>query len=217
MATEVQTVVFLHGIGAGPESWDAQIGALPGGFTGVAPRITGLTDADEQEFSLAAAAAAVQDELDRRGIGRAHLCGLSLGGVVATRFAINYPERVASLVLSGSQVRPNRVLMTLQSVIMRALPARVVSQPGMSKQRLLDVLRAVGATDFRGELIRISAPTLVMCGMKDRPNLPAARELAAGIVGAELQLVPGAGHEWNVHEPDEFNSRLRAFYLQHQV
>ncbi|GAA2963261.1 alpha/beta fold hydrolase [Microbacterium schleiferi] len=213
MTPEAQTVVFLHGIGAGPDSWNAQIDALPEGFTGIAPTIAGLSDADDQEFSLTTAAAAVQDELDRCGIRRAHLCGLSLGGMVATRFAIDYPERVASLVLSGSQVHPNPALMKVQNAIMRILPARVVAQPGMSKQRMLAVLRAVGQTDFRAELAQISAPTLVLCGLKDSPNIPAARELAGGIAGAELQLVPGAGHEWNVQQAEEFSTRLNAFYL----
>ena len=214
MTSEAQTVVFLHGIGAGPDSWTAQIGALPEGFTGIAPTISGLTDADDQEFSLTVSAAAVRDEFDRRGVDRAHLCGLSLGGMIATRFAIDYPDRVASLVLSGSQVHPNPALMKVQNTIMRLLPARLVAQPGMSKQRMLAVLRAVGQTDFRAELAQISAPTLVLCGMKDRPNILAAKELAAGIAGAELQLVPGAGHEWNVQLAEEFSARLNTFYLQ---
>lgn len=209
----MQTVVFLHGIGAGPDSWNAQIDSLPEGFTGIAPRITGHTDAGNQEFSLASAAADVRDELDRRGIQRAHLCGLSLGGMVATRFAIDCPERVASLVLSGSQVHPNPVLMLVQNAIMRVLPARLVAPPWLSKQRMLTVLRTVGRTDFRAELAQVTAPTLVLCGLKDRPNLSAARELAAGITLAELQLVPGAGHEWNVHQAEEFSTRLNAFYL----
>ncbi len=213
MTPIAQTVVFLHGIGAGPDSWNAQIDSLPEGFTGIAPRISGLTDADDQEFSLTTAAAAVRDELDRSGVDRAHLCGLSLGGMVTTRFAIDYPERVASLVLSGSQVHPSPALMTVQSAIIRALPARLVAQPWMSKQRMLTVLRAVGQADFRAELAQITAPTLVLCGLKDRPNLTAARELAAGITGAELQFVPGAGHEWNVHQAEEFSTRLNAFYL----
>lgn len=212
MTSSAQTVVFLHGIGAGPDSWNAQIAGLPDGLTGIAPRIAGLTDADGEGFSLSAAAAAVRDELDRRGVKRAHLCGLSLGGMVATRFAIDYPDRVSSLVLSGSQVHPNPALMRVQNTIMRILPAKLVAQPGMSKQRMLAVLHAVGQTDFRSELSQITVPTLVLCGEKDRANIPAARELAAGISGADLQLVPGAGHEWNMQQPEEFSRRLNAFY-----
>lgn len=134
--------------------------------------------------------------------------------MLATRFAIDFPERAASLVLSGSQIRPNPTLMKVQNAIMRVLPARAVAQPGMSKQRTLSVLRAVAQTDFRNELTQITVPALVLCGLKDRPNIPAARELATGIAGAELQLVPGAGHEWNVHQAEEFNSRINAFYLR---
>ena len=212
MTPQAQTVVFLHGIGAGPDSWTTQIDSLPEGFIGIAPHIAGLTDGDDEEFTLSAAATAVREELDRRGVERAHLVGLSLGGMVATRFAIDSPARVTSLVLSGSQVHPNPALMRVQNAIMRLLPARVVAQPGMSKLRMLSVLRAVGETDFRGELARVTVPTLVLCGLKDRPNLPAAKELAAGIPGAELQLVPSAGHEWNIHQPGEFSARLNAFY-----
>ncbi|RCS62122.1 alpha/beta fold hydrolase [Microbacterium sp. JB110] len=210
-----QTVVFLHGIGAGPQSWDAQLSALPAGMAGVAVQLPGLRDGDTATFSLPAAARAVRDELDKRDAQVAHLCGLSLGAMVATWFALDYPERVASLVISGGQVHPNPVLMGVHGAIMRVLPSRMVTAPGMSKKPLLGVLDTIRRVDFRGELARIAAPTLVLCGSKDRPNLPAARQLAVGIPGAQLQIVPGAGHEWNTQMPDEFSARLGMFYSQH--
>ncbi|ALJ19714.1 alpha/beta fold hydrolase [Microbacterium sp. No. 7] len=205
------TVVFLHGIGVGPESWDAQVRALPDGFAGVAPRIAGLRDHDGVPFTLDGAVSALCDELDRRGLERVHVCGLSLGALVATRLAATRPERVASLVLSGGQVRPHPVLMRVQNGILRLLPARIAGAPGMSKGRMLDVLRALAALDLRPELSRIGARTLVLCGARDRANIPAARELAASIPHASLQIVPGAGHEWNTQLPHEFSSRLNAF------
>lgn len=206
--------MFLHGVGVGPESWDAQLTALPPGFEGTAPPLSGLRDADATPFSLEAAARSVRDDLDRRGVGEAHLCGLSLGAMVATRFAIDYPERTASLTLSGGQVRPPRALMGLQNAIMRVLPARMVTPPGMSKRVLLTILNAVGKVDFQSELPRITAPTLVMCGSRDRPNLPAARQLATAIPDAELQIVPEAGHEWNTQMPEEFSARLNKFLVR---
>ncbi|MDR5701788.1 alpha/beta fold hydrolase [Agromyces aerolatus] len=45
-----RTVVFLHGVGVGPESWDAQVRALPTGFDGIALPMPGLRDADETPF-----------------------------------------------------------------------------------------------------------------------------------------------------------------------
>jgi pimeloyl-ACP methyl ester carboxylesterase len=93
-----------------------------------------------------------------------------------------------------------------------ASPASTSMQKGMSKQKMLQILRDVAAIDFRHELPAITAPTLVLCGGRDRPNLPAARKLADAIPGADLQVVPGAGHEWNTQLPDEFATRLNDFY-----
>lgn len=187
----------------------AQVRALPPGLEAIAPQVPGLRD--RTPFSLAAAARSVKDALDQRGIERAHLCGLSLGAMVATRFALDWPGRTASLVLSGGQAHPSRVLMTVQGLVMHALPDRAFTRSGMTKGAMLAVLREVAPTDFRPHLGAISVPTLVLCGRRDLVNLPAARHLAAGIPGAELQVVPGAGHEWNVRLPHEFSARLRTF------
>ncbi len=202
--------MFLPGIGAGPDSWGAQVNSLPAGFAGVALQNADL-GGDGAGFTLSRAAAGLVDELDRRGIGRAHLCGLSLGAMIALQAAIEHPARVASLVLSGGQVRPPRVLMTLQSAVLRVLPERAVAPPGMSKRDVLAVLRAVGRTDFRHQLAGIAAPTLVLCGSKDLPNRPAARALAAGIPTARLRIIRGAGHEINTQLPDAFNAELARF------
>ena len=207
-------VVFLHGIGVGPESWDAQLVALPDGYRGIAPQIAGLTDASERVFTVSGAAADVIRDLDERGVGRAHLCGLSLGAMIAVQTAIEYPDRVASLVLSGGQVHPPRALMTLQSALMRVLPARAVASDGTSKQRVLGVLAEVARIDFRPHLARIAIPTLVLCGSKDRANLPAARALATGIPDATLRVIDGGGHELNTDEPDGFSREITSFLRQ---
>lgn len=178
----IEPVVFLHGIGAGIDSWDAQLSALPAGFAGHAPPVAGLT-ADGAGFTLPQAAAEVVALLDRLDAGRAHLCGLSLGAMIALQTAIDYPNRVASLTLSGGQVHPPRALMVIQAAIMRLLPARLVAPPGMSKHGLLKVLDTVASSDFRPHLAEIATPTLVLCGAKDKPNLPAARILATDIPG----------------------------------
>jgi 3-oxoadipate enol-lactonase len=111
-------------------------------------------------------------------------------------------------------VHPNPVLMGVQNAIMRVLPARMVTAPGKSKKTLLGVLDTMRTVGFRGELAQIASPTLVLCGSKDRPNVPAARQLAVGIPGAQLQIVPGAGHEWNIQMPGPFSLRLNAFLSQ---
>ncbi|MCI2958438.1 alpha/beta fold hydrolase [Agromyces atrinae] len=205
-----QTVVFLHGLGVGPDSWAAQIDDLPDGYTAFAPRIVGLAESDPP-FSMAAATAAVIRSLDEGGIERAHLCGLSLGAMLALQIAVERPERVASLVLSDGQVHPPRALMALQSLLMRVLPERIVAPDGSSRERVRGVLVEVAQIDFRDDLADIAVPTLVVCGSKDVANLPAARSLAAGIPGARLRIIEGGRHELNTEKPREFSAELRSF------
>lgn len=208
-----EQVVFLHGIGVGPVSW-GQLAALPEDFTGLAPQVAGLTSSDEGAFTLHGAAVDVIGGLDHRGIVRAHLCGLSLGAMIAVQVAIDYPDRVASFILSGGQVHPPRALMAVRSAVMRVLPARVVAPDGRSKQRVRAVLAEVARIDFRPDLAGIQAPTLVLCGSKDRANLPAARALATGIPNARLHVIEGGGHEFSRNKPAQFNAALAAFLQQ---
>lgn len=210
MSTE--QVVFLHGLGAGPDSWDAQIATLPEGFSGSAPLIIGLSDEGGAEFSFAGAAAEIVRELDRRGIERAHLCGLSIGAMLALRTVLDHPGRVASLVLSGGQINPPRVVLGLQSALTRLLPARVVAPSGMTKRRALVALDEVSRVDFRVQLPEVDVPALVLCGSWDFVNLPAARATAVGLPNARLRIVEGGGHELNVHKPADFAAELDTFY-----
>lgn len=213
MATDVETVLFLPGLGAGKDPWAAQLGALPAGLTGLAPEIPGLDRAATPgAFTLADAVRGLRDLLDERGIERTHVCGLSLGAMTATRLALDFPERVASLVLSGSQVRPHPTLMLIQRTIVRMLPERTAAGMDLTKAQWLGALRVVADTDFRAALPTIQAPTLVLCGSRDVANLPAARELAARIPHAELRIVPRAGHPWNIQFPELFSRTIAGFY-----
>jgi 3-oxoadipate enol-lactonase len=73
------------------------------------------------------------------------------------------------------------------------------------------MLREIAHLDIRGRLGEIAAPTLVLCGARDRPNIPGSRELAAGIPGAELRIIPGANHLWNLQQPELFNQTVDRF------
>jgi pimeloyl-ACP methyl ester carboxylesterase len=62
-------------------------------------------------------------------------------------------------------------------------------------------LHAAAGANFRPALREILQPALVLCGSKDWASLPAAKELAQGTLGAELRIVAGAGHGWNIERP----------------
>jgi len=213
MAADVETVLFLPGLGAGIDPWEAQLRALPAGFTGLAPDIPGLDRAATPgAFTFAGAARALRDLLDERGIDRAHVCGLSLGAMMATQLVLDFPERVASLVLSGSQVRVPPALMAIQRTIVRMLPERAAERMVLTKAQWLGALQVVADMNFREGLAGIQAPTLVLCGSRDLANLAPARELARTIPNAELRIVPRVGHPWNQQKPELFSRTIAEFY-----
>lgn len=66
--------------------------------------------------------------------------------------------------------------------------------------------------DARPALAAIRVPTLVLVGNDDALTPPAMAEtLAAGIAGAKLVKIPGAGHMSNLEEPVAFNAAVEAF------
>jgi 3-oxoadipate enol-lactonase len=79
------------------------------------------------------------------------------------------------------------------------------------KQAFMTGLAELGALDLRPRLADFDAPTLVLCGTKDKENIAPAEELAATIPKAHLDLVPDAGHIWNLQFPDLFTAKLQEF------
>jgi 3-oxoadipate enol-lactonase len=66
--------------------------------------------------------------------------------------------------------------------------------------------------DFREELGRVRAPTLVVCGSEDRATPPErSREIAQAITGAELTMIDAAGHLSAVEQPEAVNAALVPF------
>ena len=72
--------------------------------------------------------------------------------------------------------------------------------------------------EYEDQLATITKPTLVMTGEYDRTCTPrAAREMAAGIPGAELLIVPNAGHMTHVEQPEIVLPAIRDFFKRHPV
>ena len=97
-------VVFLHGIGGNRSNWRDQLPAFAGSYQAVAWDARGYGDSDDYEGPLAFGdfAADLLRVLDHLRSERAHLVGLSMGGVIALDFQARHPARVASLTLCDS-------------------------------------------------------------------------------------------------------------------
>jgi pimeloyl-ACP methyl ester carboxylesterase len=96
-------VLLVHGNGDEADTWRYVIPALEGTYRVLAPDLPGFGRSDPaRDGSVDALAAFLEDFLELLRLDvPVHLVGSSLGAVVAAQFAVNAPERVRSLTLSG--------------------------------------------------------------------------------------------------------------------
>lgn len=203
-------VMFLHGVGGSPLSWEEQVAKLPPDLPARAPWLRGLRPGSAESFALADAAADVLMTAQLEGAASVALVGHSLGAMVALQCALDAPELVSHLVLVAGQARPPKAAMTLQRWALALVPARRLADQGVSKDKLMEALRDGGQFDATGSLSQVACPTLVVCGARDRVNLPASKLFAAQIPGARLEIVP-AGHDVMREATQEFNGVLFDF------
>ncbi|MFD8810566.1 alpha/beta fold hydrolase [Streptomyces sp. NPDC059627] len=208
-------LVLVHGAGQGARMWRRQLRALSDGFHVVAPDLPGFGGRPGR-FSLAAAVESVTEVA--RELERVHLCGHSLGAIVAARVAAESPDLVARLVLSGGpEIAPGRTS-ARRLRIERHRPGRLVRAISDLPDRAgwIDLLDALETSDVSGALPQIAAPTLVLCGKRDRAVLADARRTAAAVPRAQLLVVPHTGHLMPMTAPHAFNAIVRGFLAPEQ-
>jgi len=94
-------LLLIHGLGASVEHWQRNMEPLSQHCRVYAMDLLGFGRSDKLriEISLPYAARFIADFMDAQGIERASLVGNSMGGLIALRFAIEFPERLDKLVL----------------------------------------------------------------------------------------------------------------------
>jgi 3-oxoadipate enol-lactonase len=169
------------------------------------------------------------------GIAYAHICGLSLGGVIAIAMHALAPERCRSLILADTfAVHPDgrgiydrsvagsadmRAFAEARADFLLAQPAdpAVRSEVIETMSKIDPAAYRIGAeavwlADQRERVRAIDVPTLIICGDQDKPTPPAlSEELHAIIPNSRLEIIAGAGHLTNLEKPAEFNALVDEF------
>lgn len=100
-----EPVVLLHGIFAEKDHWVDFARPLTGSFRVVAPDLPGFGESGRKQgeaYDYPTQVERLRALLDALGLQRVHLAGNSMGGTLAVLFALQLPERVASVALIGS-------------------------------------------------------------------------------------------------------------------
>lgn len=143
---------------------------------------------------------------------KADLVGLSLGGVLALNYALDYPDKVRSLVLINSQYKMPKLILTLQNIFFRFLPEKMFAGAGFSKKEMISLCHSMKNLDFSQKLNNIKCPVLIVSGEKDRLNRKASESLAS-LLGnaARFEIVAGDGHAINQEQPKLLADLINAF------
>jgi 3-oxoadipate enol-lactonase len=230
-------LILIHALGLDHSLWDEQMPPMASAFEVIAYDVRGhgRTDVPNGPYTMADFAEDLEGLLDSLGIASAHLCGISMGGMIAQEFALGNPDRVRSLTLADTTSEYNQ-----EARRQFAERARVAEERGMAAlapptterwftpefrsqhpeavARIMDRFvacppigyaascRAISRIDFTERLVTIRVPTLVLVGARDTSTTPEmALKIHEYIPGSRYVELADAAHLTNVARPKEFS------------
>ena len=235
-------VVLIHGHPFNRGIWAPQLAALRDRFRVIAPDLRGYGDSPVTAgtMTMAQLAADVSRLLDGKGIARAAVVGLSMGGLVVMELAAAQPERwwaygsIATTAqrLTGDE-RAARLASarTMEEQGMRPVAEQMAARlfgPEPSPELTARIMAMMLATspagaaaairgraerpDYQPVLKSLNAPALVCAGDRDSySTAEITAELAGCLSGPEVVVLDGVGHLPNLERPDVFNEHLLRF------
>src|SRR5713226_318431 len=219
-------LLLIMGLGWPSQAWYRSRPLLSEKYRTIAldNRGVGRSEAPAGPYSITLMAADAAAVLNAARVNTAHIFGVSMGGMIAQEFALQYPKKVRSLILGctaagGPQaVRAEQealqVLMTRSQnpdeftkaispfIYDRGTPPERVAEDTEVRRKWYPTadayfaqLQAIMAWEAYSRIAQIAAPTLVIHGEQDQ-LVPAgnSKMIAARIPGAKLVLIPDASH-----------------------
>jgi pimeloyl-ACP methyl ester carboxylesterase len=222
--------VLVHSALGDSRLWRRQTAALEPRFDVVAPDLPGFG-----ESPMPAVPFSFVDAVAEHLPGA--LVGNSFGGRIALETALAHPDRVSKLVLVDAGLgawdwtEEMRGYFAAENAAVEAGDLEGAIRTNLDfwvdpafhdevrpqQRRLLELQTAHEEPELRWpteklQLSELDVPTLVVVGERDKADFHAiAKHLAEQIPGAQLEVVPNAGHLVGVERPDALNELLLEF------
>ena len=234
-------LLLLNPLGVALDIWDEQLDALSERYELIRFDARGHGKSTIGEHPQATIELLANDALavlEACGIARAHLCGISLGGMIAMHIATHSPDRVLKAVLSNTSPHmPPRDAwdQRIQTALTQGLDPLIEGTLGrwftpefhQAQPQKVDKVRsllrettpagyaaccaAIRDMDQSESIRGISAKTLVVGGTKDSGTTPAmAQQIASSIPEARLVMLDAA-HLTIIERATEFNAAVIEF------
>ena len=221
-------IILLHGMMGDIDNWDHLIPAVAdSGYRIVCPVLPMYT-IPLKNANLQGIVDFVRMFTDLVGLEKAVVTGNSFGGHIAALYAMQFPERVTALVLSGASgiyevEMQSSVMRRSDKNYLRPRVAKTFYDESMCTDELLDGVievintrekalrlirfaRAVEKGPIKDDLHKIHARTLLIWGKQDVITPPdVARTYNEGISDSELHWVDKCGHVPMMEQPEAFN------------
>jgi len=223
-------LLMLHGGTASGDTFDHNVPFFAAHYRVIVPERMGhgrTADAPDRPFDYHQMAEDTMAFMQTIGVERADFIGWSDGGIIALDIAVNHPERVSKMAVSGANFRVDGIAPpiiewikntkaeewppVMLDVYKRLSPDGPAHWPIVFERMRKMILTQPNYTIE--QLKSINAPTLVMAGDSDIIRIEHTIELAHSIPQAQLCIYPGAPHGWVSEKSDAFN-RIVFEFLQ---
>ena len=190
--------ILLHGMGQNASSWDKTTSYLPDTVETVCPELSnffieGNCSYNKMYSSFCRYCNSFSEPLN--------FCGLSLGAVLALNYAIDFPDKVSSLILIAPQYNMPKFLLKVQNMLFKFMPESKFKDIGLKKKDFITLTNSMMDINFTNSLNNVNCPAVIICGEKDNVNKKAAIKLARELPNAKFSTIANSGHEVNVDNP----------------
>lgn len=201
--------ILIHGSGHKADSWNKVITYMNNDKDILCPNLSEILNGKEASYhNLYNSFAEYCNQID----GKIDLCGLSLGGILALNYAIDYSNKVEKLVLIGTPHKVPKVMFSIQNVIFKFLPKKLFETMAFNKKNTFILGKTMKNLDSSNRVQNIKCQTLIICGEKDNANFKSAHYLAENIENAKLEIMKNTGHIINEESPKELSKLLIEFW-----
>ncbi|MFQ5999697.1 MAG: alpha/beta fold hydrolase [Candidatus Bathyarchaeia archaeon] len=237
---EGPALALLHGWTGNHKLWKEQVPVFSKNYTVIMVDHRGHGESDKPRtgYSIQVFADDLHRVLDKLGISKTFIVGHSMGGMIAQKFYLSYPDKVRALILAdttshgtGGTISFEEAGVLVQTLGFQSAVEQFFAETFFAEGTSEEIInwaksevlktpqyvveegaKAMSQFDTTDRLSEIEVPTLIIHGDQDLAiSVEKAKTLHEKIPNSKLKIIRGSGHFILLEKPDEFNKIVLEF------